>query len=81
MSKKNTVLLVIGFLFFASGNPVLQKAGSTLLGIASPVSNIEEIKIATEDNKRQLARLDEKITSIVNRLDIAETKRTAITHQ
>jgi hypothetical protein len=71
-NKKNGVLIILGALFLSSGNPVLQKIGSTWLGISSPVSNIEEIKASTAANTEQIrlgsirmVKMDEKLDALV----------------
>ncbi len=72
LSKKNAALIVFGVVFFASGNPVLQKAGNHLLGITSPVTNIEEIKTVTNENTKQIAavvqtanRTEQKVNELI----------------
>lgn len=65
ISKKSVVLLVIAALFMASGHPALQKAGHAVLGIATPVGNIEEIKVATDRNTKQIDSLNAKVDALI----------------
>lgn len=65
LNKKSTTVVIVGVLFMMSGNPMIQKAGSTLLGIASPVSNIEEIKAATSANTKQIEAISGKVDTLI----------------
>jgi hypothetical protein len=68
-SKKNLTIMALAALFLLSGNPILQKAGSHLLGIASPVSNIEDIKAASGKNAEQIDALSKQISKTDHKLD------------
>jgi hypothetical protein len=68
-SKKNLTMLVVAALFLSSGNPILQKMGSSLLGIASPVSNIEDIKKAAAENAKQIAELSAQAKKTDGKVD------------